>query len=900
MKKLCNRKMFFKLIVSLCIFLTLVSFGYPSEVHAEWVFETGKNVAAAGGNLIKPVIDLVLALADGIVNIIHQSIMGTESEISLDIGAKRFWAGFLFIGLLIAIVTVVAIFVGPFLAAIGPIFATILVGTVGVTMLPTLSGMISAAYTGINAALLPDIVVMPSYSISPEEIFKGEILLFDANIFNPRELWVCIGKDGYDDVYKSIEDWDKKDSKGNYVDSHRSNGYEMKYYFYHRDRDTSNNDLNNQVKTSANNSAVELRGVVAKWYYAVRNFAIIGLVVVLLYIGIRIMISSTASDKSKYKQMLADWLVAMCLIFVMHYIMVFACNISEKISLIFATVDDPNQHVVLIKNADKEVIEGVKEAGLESVIIDNNDNGNPNGKLDKGDDILWTTNLMGKARLMSQQQDGTSQYIGYAVAYLVLVIYTVIYSVTYARRLLYLIFFTIISPLVALTYPIDKIHDGKAQAFDLWVKEYIFNLLIQPFHLLLYTILISTAFDLAGTNIIYSLVAIGFMTPAEKFLRKMFGFDKASTPGFLDGAAGAALTMFGLNSLQKSIKGPQNKGNNKGKGDENPNDIDFLSRSASSGYKSNDLMDLFPGGPTPPTPTPPTPPPTPTPPTPTPTPPTPTPPTPPAPPNPTPRAPRLKIRNTADKLKDGLSNIKNNAIPYATTAGKRFIKDIKPDFSLNNMINTSEDVLKKGAKLAIGASAAMFGGAAGIASGSLKDVGQNALTGFYAGNSVGGALGDYMVNGIEDIRTGHTEILKDRYGDKYSDIIKDKKDQMFMDDREMQELYKREFSTEIKSGVKLEDIMNEALEYRRAGITDNDTIVKAMKMNDMLPNPSGTGKVNVGVDRDDARRVLAAKLAASAKTQDDLNNVTERLRKKLPEEHVKSIEAAIRKLNDLA
>ena len=216
------------------------------------------------------------------------------------------------------------------------------------------------------------------------------------------------------------------------------------------------------------------------------------------------------------------------------------------------------------------------------------------------------------------------------------------------------------------------------------------------------------------------------------------------------------------------------------------------------------------------------------------------------------------------------------------------------------MINTSEDVLKKGTKLAIGASAAMFGGAAGIASGSLKDAGQNALTGFYAGNSVGGALGDYMVNGIEDIRTNNTEILKDMYGDKYSDIIKDKKDQMFMDDREMQELYKREFSTQIDGGENLEDIMNEALEYRRAGITDNDTIVKAMKMNNMLPNPSGTGDVEVGVDRVDARRVLAAKLAASAKTQDDLNNVTERLRKKLPEEHVKSIEAAIRKINDLA
>ena len=38
-------------------------------------------------------------------------------------------------------------------------------------------------------------------------------------------------------------------------------------------------------------------------------------------------------------------------------------------------------------------------------------------------------------------------------------------------------FLTIIAPLVALTYPIDKINDGKAQAFNMWFKEYIFNLL---------------------------------------------------------------------------------------------------------------------------------------------------------------------------------------------------------------------------------------------------------------------------------------------------------------------------------------------------------------------------------------------------------------------------------------
>ena len=39
------------------------------------------------------------------------------------------------------------------------------------------------------------------------------------------------------------------------------------------------------------------------------------------------------------------------------------------------------------------------------------------------------------------------------------------------------------------------------------------------------------------------MVAIGFMIPAEKLLRSLFGFEKAKTPGLLAGPAGAAVTM---------------------------------------------------------------------------------------------------------------------------------------------------------------------------------------------------------------------------------------------------------------------------------------------------------------------------------------------------------------------
>ncbi len=112
-----------------------------------------------------------------------------------------------------------------------------------------------------------------------------------------------------------------------------------------------------------------------------------------------------------------------------------------------------------------------------------------------------------------------------------------------------------IAPLVALTYPIDKINDGQAQAFNMWLKEYIFNLLLQPLHLLIYTILLGSAMELATQYMIYPLVVLGFMLPAEKILRRFFGFEKSSTASSIAGGAlGGAAVMSAINKLSGGAK----------------------------------------------------------------------------------------------------------------------------------------------------------------------------------------------------------------------------------------------------------------------------------------------------------------------------------------------------------
>ena len=124
-------------------------------------------------------------------------------------------------------------------------------------------------------------------------------------------------------------------------------------------------------------------------------------------------------------------------------------------------------------------------------------------------------------------------------------------------------FLTMIAPLVAMTYPLDKMNDGNAQAFNMWLKEYVFNLLIQPLHLILYTMLVGSAMDFAETNIVYAIVAMAFIFHAEKILRKFFGFEKAGTLDTNGSTIGGMLAMAGINQIKKlgsmGRKGKQNK-----------------------------------------------------------------------------------------------------------------------------------------------------------------------------------------------------------------------------------------------------------------------------------------------------------------------------------------------------
>lgn len=85
----------------------------------------------------------------------------------------------------------------------------------------------------------------------------------------------------------------------------------------------------------------------------------------------------------------------------------------------------------------------------------------------------------------------------------------------------------------------------------MWFREYTFNLIIQPFHLLLYTVMVGSAMSLAAVSLPYAVVAIYFVIPGEKLLRKFFGFDNAGTLSAAGSFAGGALFSAMINKMNR-------------------------------------------------------------------------------------------------------------------------------------------------------------------------------------------------------------------------------------------------------------------------------------------------------------------------------------------------------------
>lgn len=95
-----------------------------------------------------------------------------------------------------------------------------------------------------------------------------------------------------------------------------------------------------------------IRKVIASWYRVIRMIAIIGLLSVLIYTGIKIIISANAKDKAKYKEWIINWFIAVAILFSMHYIMSFIISVINELN---SALTSANQGIYIVPSERRSV-----------------------------------------------------------------------------------------------------------------------------------------------------------------------------------------------------------------------------------------------------------------------------------------------------------------------------------------------------------------------------------------------------------------------------------------------------------------------------------------------------------------------------------------------------------------
>lgn len=272
----------------------------------------------------------------------------------------------------------------------------------------------------------------------------------------------------------------------------------------------------------------DIRGYVSNWYYAFRNLVIILYLCILIYIGIRMALSSIPEDKAKYKAMLTNWFVGLGIVFVLQYIIVIVINANE---LLISTIDP----------------KGIDGSSLMQDLFGQ---------------IFWLS---------------FTTSFGSLIIYSILLILAFMFFIIYLKRMITIAFLIIIAPLITLTYPIDKAADNKSQILNSWLGEFVSDVLIQFFHCVIYIILVQTSMNtLASTEgslnfgaMTVAIVCTCSIFYAETILKKLFGLNRGGSTFLQNVAMGAVLQKVISNA--KVIKGSKNDKQNVDVPDTMPN-----------------------------------------------------------------------------------------------------------------------------------------------------------------------------------------------------------------------------------------------------------------------------------------------------------------------------------------
>lgn len=228
-----------------------------------------------------------------------------------------------------------------------------------------------------------------------------------------------------------------------------------------------------------------VREAVARIYYLLRNICGFIMLGGLIFTGIRILLSSNIpTKKTQYLILLQDWLIGMVLLVLSHVLMTGIFYISDAITTAL------NTSLTTFGGFNFQLVKGLS--------------------------------FFGSYKMSTQ--------LVYAILLGYLIWMTVVFAISYFKRFLWVCVLVVFAPVFAVMYSFGQ---QTKQIYSKWMREFCLTVFIQPFHMLVYSVLVGIPIGLVGDwtkssffDLFYALMAISMIRPAEKYMRQLFGMDR--------------------------------------------------------------------------------------------------------------------------------------------------------------------------------------------------------------------------------------------------------------------------------------------------------------------------------------------------------------------------------------
>lgn len=277
------------------------------------------------------------------------------------------------------------------------------------------------------------------------------------------------------------------------------------------------------------------------------KLAIIAYMIILLYVGIRILLNTGTENNAKYKEYCVYWLEGIVILFLFPYVIKYTIAVNSA----FVGFIGKNNEAFIKNSSNNSAMTTVPDVRVS------------------GSSLSDTSNMMDSIRQQLVGFVGTKNedymsamfnkalelgWVTYAFVWLIMVKQLIGLLIFYFKRLLVVMFLIAIFPLVTITYALDKLGDGKSQAFGNWCKEFFLNVFIQSFHAIIYVIGAALLMQLGTTgnpNWILWVILVTFLSKGDEILKNIFHIEKG---GGGDTVKSLAKTVATVKAIESGAK----------------------------------------------------------------------------------------------------------------------------------------------------------------------------------------------------------------------------------------------------------------------------------------------------------------------------------------------------------